>query len=264
MNTAASSARSNDASSNTMTGFLPPSSRCTRFSVGATLAHDETAGLRSPMKAVALMAGCSVRSLRPSRQCVHEIDDAAGTPASVMISASTIAVRGLHSAGLCTTVQPAASARRDLPCGQHERRVPRRDDRHRPDGLAHRVVHVLGRGAARDHPPRRARDPRRNGNSRRRVRSATHESQCLTRVHALDERDFFAAGFDEVRNLVQDRAALVAGLGAPCGKRAVRGCRSGVHVLLIARHNLIDDARVDGRHIVEQLPAGTGRGPCRR
>ena len=34
----------------------------------------------------------------------------AGKPASVAISASSVAVIGLHSAGLCTTVQPAASA----------------------------------------------------------------------------------------------------------------------------------------------------------
>ena len=35
MNTTASSARARSASSNTITGFLPPSSKCTRFSVGA-------------------------------------------------------------------------------------------------------------------------------------------------------------------------------------------------------------------------------------
>ena len=34
----------------------------------------------------------------------------AGNPASKQISASSVAVSGLHSAGLCTTVQPAASA----------------------------------------------------------------------------------------------------------------------------------------------------------
>ena len=33
-----------------------------------------------------------------------------GAPASIMISASSVAVSGLHSAGLWTTVQPAASA----------------------------------------------------------------------------------------------------------------------------------------------------------
>ena len=34
----------------------------------------------------------------------------AGNPAAKQISASNEAVNGLHSAGLCTTVQPAASA----------------------------------------------------------------------------------------------------------------------------------------------------------
>ena len=41
---------------------------------------------------------------------MHRVEHAGGRPASSAISASRCAVNGLHSAGLCTTVQPAASA----------------------------------------------------------------------------------------------------------------------------------------------------------
>ncbi len=63
------------------------------------------------MKAVALIAGCCVSS-RPvcSPIPLTRFATPAGTPAEAMISASSMAVNGLHSAGLWTTVQPAASA----------------------------------------------------------------------------------------------------------------------------------------------------------
>ncbi len=63
------------------------------------------------MNAVARIAGCSVSSL-PVRSPIPliRLTTPGGTPASVMICASSVAVSGLHSAGLCTTVQPAASA----------------------------------------------------------------------------------------------------------------------------------------------------------
>ena len=65
----------------------------------------------SPMNAVALIARCSVRALPVvSPKPLTRFTTPAGTPASVMISASSVAVSGLHSAGLCTTVHPAASA----------------------------------------------------------------------------------------------------------------------------------------------------------
>ena len=65
----------------------------------------------SPTKATARIFGCSVAALpavSPSPCTVFSTP--AGSPASAAISASSVAVIGLHSAGLCTTVQPAASA----------------------------------------------------------------------------------------------------------------------------------------------------------
>src|SRR3974390_1839905 len=111
MNTTASSARSRSASSNTITGFLPPSSKCTRFRVGAPWAMIAEPVALSPTKPIALMAGCSVSALPASspKPCTV-LSTPAGTPASLTSFVKRSAVTGDHSAGLCTTVQPAASA----------------------------------------------------------------------------------------------------------------------------------------------------------
>src|SRR3954453_15546974 len=111
MNTTASSARSRSASSNTITGFLPPSSKCTRFRVFAPCAMIAEPVELSPTKPIALMAGCSVSALPASSPMPCTVlSTPSGTPACLTICASKSAVTGDHSAGLCTTVQPAASA----------------------------------------------------------------------------------------------------------------------------------------------------------
>src|SRR5665213_1464508 len=111
MNTTASSARSRSASSNTITGFLPPSSKCTRFRVGAPCAMIADPVALSPTKPIALIAGCSVKALPASSPMPCTVlSTPSGTPACFTSFASKSAVTGDHSAGLCTTVQPAASA----------------------------------------------------------------------------------------------------------------------------------------------------------
>src|SRR6185312_12156800 len=111
MNTTASSARSRSASSNTITGFLPPSSKWTRFRVFAPCAMIADPVALSPTKPIALIAGCSVSALPASspKPCTV-LSTPSGTPASFTSFVSRSAVTGDHSAGLCTTVQPAASA----------------------------------------------------------------------------------------------------------------------------------------------------------
>ena len=111
MKITASSARSRSASSNTMTGFLPPSSKWTRLRVGAPWAWIIEPVDDSPTKAIAAISGCSVTA-RPAVSPMPwtTLSTPGGRPASSAISASTVAVSGLHSAGLCTTVHPAASA----------------------------------------------------------------------------------------------------------------------------------------------------------
>ena len=99
-----------------MTGFLPPSSKCTRFSVAAPWRMMCEPVVVSPTKATALMAGCSVSALaRALAEAVHEIDDAGGAAVAADFGVHDLGrgsprESGLHSAGLCTTVQPAASA----------------------------------------------------------------------------------------------------------------------------------------------------------
>ena len=112
MNSTASSARSRSASANTMTGFLPPSSKCTRFSVAAPCAMMARAGRAFADEADRLDVGMLGQRLAGLlAEAVHDVDDARRQARlRAQISDSSIAVSGLHSAGLCTTVQPAASA----------------------------------------------------------------------------------------------------------------------------------------------------------
>ena len=58
-----------------------------------------------------------------------------GMPASRASSPSRIAVSGVSSAGLRTTVLPAASAGREAPARDGHREVPRHDDRDDAEGL---------------------------------------------------------------------------------------------------------------------------------
>src|SRR4051812_16930437 len=65
----------------------------------------------SPTKPIALMAGCSVSALPASSPKPWTVlSTPSGTPASLTSFARMAAVTGDHSAGLCTTVQPAARA----------------------------------------------------------------------------------------------------------------------------------------------------------
>ena len=65
----------------------------------------------SPTKPIALMSRCSVSALPASSpKPLTRFQTPLGSPASSAISTSRRAVSGENSAGLCTTVQPAASA----------------------------------------------------------------------------------------------------------------------------------------------------------
>ncbi len=65
----------------------------------------------SPTKATALMSSCSVAALPATSPMPCTVfSTPAGKPASKQISANIDDDNGLHSGGLCTTVQPAAKA----------------------------------------------------------------------------------------------------------------------------------------------------------
>ena len=67
-----------------------------------------------------------------------------GSPASSAIRSSSSAVSGVSSAGLRTTVLPAASAGRDLPGGDHQREVPGHDQPDDAERLAEGHVDAAG------------------------------------------------------------------------------------------------------------------------
>ena len=66
----------------------------------------------------------------------------AGWNAGLSHAGPTVAVNGLHSAGLWTT-GTGGQRRRNLPRRQHERRIPRRDDAHGADRHAGRDIPML-------------------------------------------------------------------------------------------------------------------------
>ena len=105
----ASTAFSIDASSNTMAGALPPSSRCTRF---RSLAADDATAMPArtePVMATICGVGCAMRAAPVSRAPSTTFSVPAGV-CSATISASSSVDSGVDSAGLSTTVLPAASA----------------------------------------------------------------------------------------------------------------------------------------------------------
>ena len=223
MNSAASTARSRSASSKTMTGFLPPSSKCTRFSVGAPCAMMSEPVADSPTKPMALIAGCSVSALPASspRPCTR-----LSTPAG---STSLGDLREQHRrerapfGGLVHDRAAGGERRRDLPGRQHERRVPGRDHAHGADRLADRVVELaLGRQREAVPGARRAvgEEAEILGRAQRRLR---HVAERLAGIHALDEGDLVGAGDDLVGDLVQQRLALPR--RSSCSRPGRRGPR---------------------------------------
>ena len=104
-----STAASMSASSKTTTGALPPSSRCTRLTLGAALAATSAPARTDPVMATRPGVRCST-SIRPvSRSPVITLSAPAGRN-SEAISASRRVVSGVVSLGLSTTVLPAARA----------------------------------------------------------------------------------------------------------------------------------------------------------
>ena len=101
------------ASAKTMLALLPPSSRVTRFTWSAQPRHDLLADLgRAGEADLAHDAGASTNRCADHRALARActVNTPSGSPASSASSPSRIAVSGVSSAGLSTTVLPAASA----------------------------------------------------------------------------------------------------------------------------------------------------------
>ena len=108
---ALSTAASKSASAKMTFGFLPPSSRATRFTVSAACLAIILPVTRPPVKETISTSGwvdSGLPAVAPAP--VMRFATPAGTPASVSTVMSIIAVCGVSSACLRTKVLPAASA----------------------------------------------------------------------------------------------------------------------------------------------------------
>ncbi len=105
-----STTASRSASSNTTTGALPPSSRCTRFNVADAAFATSLPVATSPVMETIATPGCrTMPAPTGSPSPVMTLSTPAGRMSAVS-SAKRSAVRGVHSDGFRTTVLPAASA----------------------------------------------------------------------------------------------------------------------------------------------------------
>ena len=110
-NGAAAAAASMSASAKTTLADLPPSSSVTRLIVCAAPAAIPRPTSVEPVKAILATSGCSTsRCPQTEPGPATTLRTPSGMPASSAIRSSSIAVSGVSSAGLRTTVLPAASA----------------------------------------------------------------------------------------------------------------------------------------------------------
>ncbi|MNC42956.1 hypothetical protein D3C75_917920 [compost metagenome] len=97
-------------------GDLPPSSRHTRFTVGAAAWATRTPAPVEPVNDTMSTCGCRASAsptLAPGP--LTRLNTPAGRPMASIISASRNACSGVSWLGLTTTVQPAARAGASLP-----------------------------------------------------------------------------------------------------------------------------------------------------
>jgi hypothetical protein len=94
-----------------MNGALPPSSSDSFLIVGAHLRHQQAADFgRAGERQLAHDGAGGQLAADGHRVAGHDVEHAGGSPACCASTASASAVSGVCSAGLTTTVQPAASA----------------------------------------------------------------------------------------------------------------------------------------------------------
>ena len=111
---APSTADSMSASSNTMKGALPPNSRLSFLIVGAhcraSIRPTSVLPVKDKWRTVSLEHSTLPISIELSASAVRMFSTPAGMPARIANSPSANADSGVASAGLMTTVQPAARA----------------------------------------------------------------------------------------------------------------------------------------------------------
>ena len=179
-----------------MFGDLPPNSSVTRLRAWPAFAPISRPTAVEPVNAILSHPGWSTSAAPVSPSPVSTFSTPGGNPASRASSPRRSALSGVCSAGLSTTVQPAARAGRELPDRHQQREVPRHDLPAHADRLAARVaVHVRRRH--RQHVALDLRRPAREvaqvrARCRRRPRTARAPPACRcppTRSARVPRRD---------------------------------------------------------------------------
>ena len=248
-----SAASSTSASSKTMTGALPPSSRCNRLTVSAAIFATRLPVTVSPVIEIMRTFGWPTSA---SPMSPPEPDRTLTTPGgkiSAMISAKARADNGVRTDGLSTTVLPGRQGRAELPGRHVQRVVPRRDrghdaDRVAPDDRGVAGHELVGRQAVHD--------PRRAGEEAEQVDAGGHlvdgRPDRLAGVGALEPAEPVAALASRASaSLSSSRERSWGVVFFHVSKAVVGGVHRPVDVLGGARRHAADDPigrRVDDVH----------------
>ena len=139
-------ATSRSASSKTISGSMPPSSRLTRFNCSAARTAMRVPTAVDPVNAMHATFGSSMRAAPTSSPVPVTTLTTPGGKWARAVSTSRNVASGVNSEGLMTTAVPRGERRRNLPDQQQQRVVERDDGRHDPERLLDREVDlVLGR-----------------------------------------------------------------------------------------------------------------------
>ena len=234
------------ASSKTMTGALPPSSRWTRLSWSAPECATCMPARTEPVIATSCGIGCSTTSATGVAVTGDHVEHARGQELRGQLGEQR---RGRRRgvAGLEDDAVARGQRRRDLPHHHHQRVVPRghlADDADRLPAYERGVVlEVLPRRLALEHPGGAGEEA--DLVDRRRQLLVDGEPDRLAGVAGLDVDELARALLQRVGDLEQRQLALGRGGVAPGLERLVRGPVGAVDVL---------GARLGGRRV--HLPGG--------
>ena len=154
-----------------------------------------------------------------------------GRPASCSARATASAVPGGFFGGLEDAAAAGGQRRADLARGIADRKIPRRERRHRAHGLLD-DGHALAGQALRQHAPIRApaffRVPVED--FRRGLHFDARLVNALAHLERRDARDLLAARAHEIRGLLEDLAALHRQQRAPFAPGALRGGQRAIEI----------------------------------
>ncbi len=219
------------ASSNTTTGALPPSSRCTRLRLCDAAAATSWPARTEPVTLT--IDGDVVHDHRPTGVAVtaDDVEDAGREELGGDLGEQRGAGR-CRVAGLQHDCVAGGERRTELPHGHHHRVVPRRDLCAHTDGLAaderRHVAHVLGAALALEMSCRGREEP--DLVDHRRDLFAAGQVDRLAAVLDLERDQFLGTGLDGIGESEQRQRTLARRAVAPRVERRRRGLHCVVDV----------------------------------